>query len=397
MSDYDVIVIGSGAGGGTLVRQLAPSGKRILLLERGDWLPREPQNWSAARRVRRQPLRLAGHVVRRATASRSSRRSTTSSAAPRSSTARRCTGCARRTSASCATTTASRPRGRSATTRWSRTTRTPSSSTRCTARAARTRPSRRRARRTRSRPVSHEPRIQQLSDDLAAAGHHPFHAPCGVMLDEDDMPLQRVRALRDLRRLPVPRAREVRRRGARASGRRSSTPNVDAADERRGGAARDRTRRARPSPASSSTATASARRSPGDIVVVSCGAANSAKLLLASATDAHPHGLANGSDQVGRNYMFHNSQAVLALSQGAQPDGVPEDARAQRLLLRRPTTSSSRSATSRWSASPPAQMYRGEKPLADQARARVDAATTSPATRSTSGCRPRTCRGPRTA
>ena len=48
MSAYDVIVIGSGAGGGTLVRQLAPSGRRILLLERGDWLPREPQNWDAA-------------------------------------------------------------------------------------------------------------------------------------------------------------------------------------------------------------------------------------------------------------------------------------------------------------------------------------------------------------
>ena len=47
MSSYDVIVIGSGAGGGTLVHRLAPSGKRILLLERGDWLPREPQNWSA--------------------------------------------------------------------------------------------------------------------------------------------------------------------------------------------------------------------------------------------------------------------------------------------------------------------------------------------------------------
>jgi choline dehydrogenase-like flavoprotein len=47
MSDYDVIVIGSGAGGGTLVRRLAPSGKRILLLERGDWLPREPANWDA--------------------------------------------------------------------------------------------------------------------------------------------------------------------------------------------------------------------------------------------------------------------------------------------------------------------------------------------------------------
>ena len=42
---YDVIVIGSGAGGGTLVRHLAPSGKRILLLERCDWLSREPHNW----------------------------------------------------------------------------------------------------------------------------------------------------------------------------------------------------------------------------------------------------------------------------------------------------------------------------------------------------------------
>ena len=52
----------------------------------------------------------------------------------------------------------------------------------------------------------------------------------------------------------------------------------------------------------------------GDIVVVSCGAANTAKLLLMSANDKHPNGLANRSDQVGRNYMFHNSQAVLALS-----------------------------------------------------------------------------------
>jgi choline dehydrogenase-like flavoprotein len=51
-----------------------------------------------------------------------------------------------------------------------------------------------------------------------------------------------------------------------------------------------------------------------DLVVASCGAANSAKLLLASATEQHPDGLANRSDQVGRNYTFHNSQAVLALS-----------------------------------------------------------------------------------
>ena len=54
-------------------------------------------------------------------------------------------------------------------------------------------------------------------------------------------------------------------------------------------------------------------------MVVSCGAANSARLLLASATDKHPDGLANGSDQVGRNFMFHNSQAVLALSKEPNP------------------------------------------------------------------------------
>ena len=43
---HDVIIIGSGAGGGTLAWRLAPSGKRILILERGDWLPRERENWS---------------------------------------------------------------------------------------------------------------------------------------------------------------------------------------------------------------------------------------------------------------------------------------------------------------------------------------------------------------
>ena len=43
---YDVIIIGTGAGGGTLAYSLAPSGKKILLLERGDYVPREKDNWS---------------------------------------------------------------------------------------------------------------------------------------------------------------------------------------------------------------------------------------------------------------------------------------------------------------------------------------------------------------
>jgi choline dehydrogenase-like flavoprotein len=44
---YDVIIVGTGAGGGTLAHTLAPSGKRILLVERGDFLPREKENWEA--------------------------------------------------------------------------------------------------------------------------------------------------------------------------------------------------------------------------------------------------------------------------------------------------------------------------------------------------------------
>src|SRR6476620_2432340 len=49
---YDVIVIGFGAGGGTLTHRLAPTGKRVLLLERGDYLPRERANWDSTRGIR---------------------------------------------------------------------------------------------------------------------------------------------------------------------------------------------------------------------------------------------------------------------------------------------------------------------------------------------------------
>ena len=44
----DVVIIGSGAGGGTLARALAPTAARILIVERGDFIPREPENWDPA-------------------------------------------------------------------------------------------------------------------------------------------------------------------------------------------------------------------------------------------------------------------------------------------------------------------------------------------------------------
>jgi len=57
----------------------------------------------------------------------------------------------------------------------------------------------------------------------------------------------------------------------------------------------------------------------GDIVVVSCGAINSAALLLRSANERHPNGLANRSDVVGRHYMGHTNGILMAVSRCPNP------------------------------------------------------------------------------
>jgi choline dehydrogenase-like flavoprotein len=56
-----------------------------------------------------------------------------------------------------------------------------------------------------------------------------------------------------------------------------------------------------------------------DIVVVSCGAINSAALLLRSANDKHPNGLANSSDVVGRHYMGHTNSVLMTISKCPNP------------------------------------------------------------------------------
>jgi len=166
-------------------------------------------------------------------------------------------------------------------------------------------------------PVSNEPRIQQLSDNLTAAGYHPFPAPCAVMLDEQNMAYSTcircqtcdgfpclVHAKSDAETVAVRPALEF--------------PNVTLL---RNAKALKLQTNASGTAVTEVVADVVGQREVfrGDIVVVSCGAANSAKLLLMSANDKHPRGLANGSDQVGRNYMFHNSQAVLAVSLEPNP------------------------------------------------------------------------------
>jgi choline dehydrogenase-like flavoprotein len=316
MTDYDVIIIGTGAGGGTLARHLAPSGKRILLLERGDWLPREPQNWSTAdvfidgRYIspdtwyddKGKPFQPQVHYfvggatklygaalyrLREKDFGELHHHDGISPAWPIDYTDME----PYYTQAE----QLYQVRG----TRGEDPTDPPAS-------APYPFPA-----------LPHEPRIQQLSDDLAAAGHHPFHAPCGVLRDEATPPYSICVRCGNCDGFPCPLHAKA---DAEVLGVRPALeyPNVTLFTN--AGAVRLNT-----NPQGTAVTGVIVRRNgseetfAGDVVVVSCGAANSAKLLLASASDKHPNGLANGSDQVGRNYMFHYSQAVLALSKEPNP------------------------------------------------------------------------------
>jgi choline dehydrogenase-like flavoprotein len=313
---YDVIIIGTGAGGGTLARHLAPSGKKILLLERGDWLPREPQNWlaedvfvegryispdtwydghgkafqpqvhyfvggatklygAALYRMRREDFRELRHYDGISPAWPISYEELE----PYYALAEQMYQ-------------VHGARGEDPT--------EPPAS------AGYDFP-----------PVSHEPRIQQLSDDLAKAGLHPFHAPCGIMLDEDNLPDSACVRCANCDGFPcvVHGKADAEVLGVRPA---LTHPNVTLLTN-------TTALRLETNATGRSVTTVVVERNGkeqrynGDVVVVACGAANTAKLLLGSANDKHPDGLANRSDQVGRNYMFHNSQAVLALSREENP------------------------------------------------------------------------------
>jgi choline dehydrogenase-like flavoprotein len=317
MNHYDVIIIGTGAGGGTLAHRLAPSGKRILLLERGGFVPRERDNWdSRAVNVEakyntketwydRSGEKLHPHTnyyvggntkfygaalfrLREEDFGEVRHHDGISPAWPisygelepyyaQAEQMYHVHG----------------NRGEDPTEAWA------------------------------SSPfphpaVSHEPRIQQLSDDFAALGCKPFHVPLGVMLKEDDPRRSKcircgtcdgfpclVQAKSDAHVCGVEPALEhpnvtlltnakVTRLATDATGR-----TVNAVYVERDGGERE--------------------VYSADVVAISCGAINSAALLLRSANDKHPNGLANSSDVVGRHYMGHVNSVVLAVSKCPNP------------------------------------------------------------------------------
>ena len=313
---YDIVIIGTGAGGGTLLHALAGRGKRILVLERGDYVPREKANWSTravnlearyqTKEVWRdregQPLHphtnyyVGGNTKFYGAALFRLRREDFGEVKhwggvspawpigyedmePYYTAAERLYHVHGERGVDPTDPPASAPYPHAA--------------------------------------VSHEPRLQQLHDDWARLGLRPFHVPLGIMLDERNPRASRcircetcdghpclVGAKSDAQVVAVDPALAdpdvtlltnayVARLETSASGREVTRLVVKRGD---------------------ATETHSA-----DVVVVSAGAINSAALLLRSASDRHPRGLANGSDMVGRHYMGHVNSVLMAISRCPNP------------------------------------------------------------------------------
>jgi choline dehydrogenase-like flavoprotein len=313
---YDVIIIGTGAGGGTLARKLAPSGKKILVLERGDYVPREQDNWSSravnvegkyqAKETWRDrdgnPLHphtnywVGGNTKFYGAALFRMREQDFGEL-------RHHGGVSPAWPISYADlepyyTQAERmyevhgERGTDPTEPW--------------ASAPYPHPA-----------VAHEPRIAHLAEDFAAQGLKPFPVPLGVMLNQEDRRISRcikcgscdgfpclLQAKSDAQVCGIDHALEY--------------PNVTLLT----GAY---VSRLETDPAGKTVRAVQVRRNGGtdtfrgDIVVSACGAINSAALLLRSASDRHPNGLANGSGVVGRHYMGHINSVLLALSKCPNP------------------------------------------------------------------------------
>jgi choline dehydrogenase-like flavoprotein len=320
---YDVIVIGTGAGGGTLAHALAHTGARILMLERGDFLPRERENWDsdavfAANRYKAAETwydkdgkafhpgihyfvggntKFYGAVLLRMRERDFGEVGHADGISP------------------------AWPLSYADFAPWYR---------RAEALyhvhglrgADPTEPPD--AEPYPHPPITHEPRVQELSDDLRRSGLNPFPLPVGIRLDEQDphhSPCIRCGTCDGFPCLV----------GAKADAHVTCVkpaltyPNVTlltgAYVERLDTSPSGREVQRVVVRHESALRTFSA-----NIVVVSCGAINSAALLLRSASDRHPRGLANGSDTVGRFYMCHNNLALLAVSR------KPNTARFQKTL-----------------------------------------------------------------
>jgi len=161
-------------------------------------------------------------------------------------------------------------------------------------------------------PFPHEPRIQEVADGLKAEGLHPFHAT--LALDRNVHNPDHSRCIRCDTCDPYPCLVDAKCDAqVTCVDQAIQYPNVDLKTHTRV----DRLvtdEAGQRIAAVEATQDGVSQRFEADIVILSCGAINSAKLLLRSATEQYPDGLANSSDLVGRNLMLHNHSAVTAVS-----------------------------------------------------------------------------------
>ncbi len=314
MDHYDLIVIGSGPGGASLAQRLGPTGKRILLLERGDYLPRSPANWDSrtvfvdgAYQAQETWYGADGKSFQPGLHYYVGGNSKVYGAALFRLRERDFQAVQHKDGVS---------------PEWPL--KYPDFEPFYTQAEELFVVHGQRGEDPLDPPASgpypypavrHEPRIQELHDSLAAEGLHPFHLPLGIKLDEKDGRVTPTSicircdafdgfpcllngkadaqvmcvdpALAAYPNLTLLTNAYVSRLRTDAGGRSISGVEV--------------------------TRHGVAEQYSADIVVVACGALSSALLLLRSANDAHPNGLANRSGQVGRNYMRHNQSVLMAL------------------------------------------------------------------------------------
>ena len=323
MEHYDVIIIGSGAGGGTLAHRLAPSGKKILLLERGGYLPRELENWESEEVFGRERYVTTEHWYdRHGVAFRPH--------------AQYFVGGNTKVYAGVLLRLRERDfeevqHHGGVSPAWPI---TYADLEPYYAQAERLYLVHGQARRGPYRaaalgPIPLPRRLARAADPATArrsgAGRAPAVPPARRDRPRRIRPRSRaLHSLQPLRRLPLP----DRRKGRRARPLRAPSPQAPqrhAANARTG-------QRLEPDSSGRSIkrvvveCRGAEEAYSADIVAVSCGAVNSAALLLRSAGDRHPNGLANSSDVVGRHYMAHLNSAVIAISR------TPNETRFQKTL-----------------------------------------------------------------
>ncbi len=316
---YDLIVIGSGPGGASLAQRLAPTGKRILILERGDYLPREEANWSPKAvfvegRYQAEDTwtNARGETFRPALHYHVGGNSKVYGAALFRLRERDFDELVHAGGVSPA---------------WPL--KYASFESYYDAAEALFHVHGERGEDPFEPPsvnpypfaaVKHEPKVAELSARLTGIGLKPFHLPLGILLDQksdgfatptstcircsffDGFPcLLNGKADAQVVCIDPMLAKHPNvtlLTGAYASrlGTDESGKRVNAVHVTRAGCEETYT---------------------ADIVIVACGALSSALLLLRSANERHPKGLANGSDQVGRNYMRHEMSIVMAVMRQA--------------------------------------------------------------------------------